>query len=158
MPTKAIRSRRLTPAALLAVAVRELKRRGSPERAAGGKAYFKKSEPVHLYGVPVPQVRALARTLLADVRSTWTVADAIGFANLAVKKCSKCCEGPGFPFLPSNGRQRTLASNCGVMAASWNGRASHRNWRSSCRSGWNHLCCRPVRVIRLGYRLPQKGL
>ena len=86
MPTKAIRSRRLTPAALLAVAVRELKRRGSPERAAGGKAYFKKSEPVHLYGVPVPQVRALARTLLADVRSTWTVADAIGFANLAVKK------------------------------------------------------------------------
>ncbi len=76
----------MTPAALLTIAVGELKRRGSPERAASGKAYFRKAEPIHLYGVPVPQVRALARKLYADVRDTWTVADAVAFANLAVKK------------------------------------------------------------------------
>jgi 3-methyladenine DNA glycosylase AlkD len=86
MATKATRGRRQTPAALLTHAVRELKRIGSPTRAAGAKAYFKKDEPVHVYGATVPQVRALARRLHADVRDTWTVADAIAFANLAVRK------------------------------------------------------------------------
>ena len=44
-----------TPAAMLSYAVRELKALGSPERAAGTKAYFKKYEPVHFFGASVPE-------------------------------------------------------------------------------------------------------
>ena len=86
MPTKTTRSRRVTPAALLTHATRELKRKGSPSRAAAARGYFKKSEPVHMYGVGVPQVRSLARKLYGDVKDTWTVTDAISFAGLAMKK------------------------------------------------------------------------
>ena len=63
-----------------------MRERASAKRAAGAKAYFKKFEPVHLFGVTVPQVRTLARALYKDVQATWTVADAIAFASLAVKK------------------------------------------------------------------------
>ena len=96
MPTKAISSRRVTPAALLTRTVRELKARGSKTRAADTKAYFKKSEPIHVHGVAVPQVRALARELHADVRDAWTVADAIAFADLAVRKKELETKSVGF--------------------------------------------------------------
>ena len=59
---------------------------GSPTRAAGAKAYFQKDEPVHLFGLTVPAVRTLARSLHREVKPFWTVADAIAFADLAVKK------------------------------------------------------------------------
>jgi 3-methyladenine DNA glycosylase AlkD len=86
MPTKATRSRRVTPAALLTHATRELKRLGTSTRAATMKGYFKKDEPVHLYGASMPQVRALARKLHTEVKDTWTVKDAVAFAALAMKK------------------------------------------------------------------------
>jgi 3-methyladenine DNA glycosylase AlkD len=101
MPTKAIRSRPPTPAALLARTVRELKARGSKTRAAGTRAYFKKDEPVHVHGLAVPEVRALARGLYADIRNDWSVAEAIAFADLAVRKREMETKSVGF-FLLSN--------------------------------------------------------
>jgi 3-methyladenine DNA glycosylase AlkD len=76
----------MTPATLLSHAERELKRLGSPSRAAGTRAYFKKTENVHFHGVSVPEARALARSLYYQVKDLWTVKDAIAFANLAVRR------------------------------------------------------------------------
>lgn len=86
MASRTPRIRKLTPPALLAEAVRELKSLGSPARAAGAKAYFKKSGPVYFFGASVPQVRALAHRLYNDVREIWTVRDAVAFAGLALRK------------------------------------------------------------------------
>ncbi len=76
----------MTPAALLARVTRELKARGSPARAKGTTAYFKKSEPIHFFGLAVPEVRALSRSWYAEVKPVWTVSDAIRFASLAVQQ------------------------------------------------------------------------
>lgn len=80
------RQRTISPAALLTRGIRELKALGSPERAAGAKAYFKQSEPLYFYGASVPEVRALARRLHAEVKGQWTVREAIAFADLAVRR------------------------------------------------------------------------
>jgi 3-methyladenine DNA glycosylase AlkD len=86
----------MTPPAALRRALKNLKAGGSPARAAGAKAYFKKFEPIYLFGVAVPQVRSLARALSAEVKGTWTVRDAIAFADLAVRRRETEAKWTGF--------------------------------------------------------------
>lgn len=73
-----------TPAALLVQARRDLAARGDPARAASTRAFFKKSEPLELYGLSVPETRLLARGYAKGVRGAWEVGDAVAFASLAI--------------------------------------------------------------------------
>jgi len=72
------------PAALLRQARQDLAARGDPVRAESTKVYFKKSEPIFLYGLSVPETRAMAREYVQMVRGAWGVGEAIEFATLAV--------------------------------------------------------------------------
>lgn len=71
---------------MLAGVTAELEALADPRRAAGAKAYFKKFEPVYLYGVATPEARGLARRWAATVRGAWTASDAVRFAELAVRR------------------------------------------------------------------------
>jgi len=73
-----------TPAALLTRTRRDLAALADPARAASTLRYFKKSEPIVLYGLSVPATRALARGYLQDMRGAWSVEEATRFAVLAV--------------------------------------------------------------------------
>jgi len=70
-------------------AVREvraaLRRRASPRRAAGMRAYFKRDETVAFYGVTLPAARALARDVWRRYRDAWSVADAIRFCDVLMR-------------------------------------------------------------------------
>ena len=66
---------RLTPAAVERQALALLRTNADPRRRAGVQAYFK--EPVRAFGVSAPEVREIAARLHRQVRSDWTVADAI---------------------------------------------------------------------------------
>lgn len=83
MPVRLSRSAP-TPAALLARARRDLAARADPVRAESTRSYFKKSEPIVLYGLGVPAMRALARGYVKEVRGEWGVGEATRFASLAV--------------------------------------------------------------------------
>ena len=71
---------------MLAGVVSELEALADPRRAEGAKAYFKKFEPVYLYGVATPELRGVARRRFAEVRGVWTAAEAVRFAELAVRR------------------------------------------------------------------------
>lgn len=70
-------------------AVREvraaLRRRASPRRAAGMRAYFKRDETVAFYGVTLPAARALAREVWLRQRDAWSVAEAIRFCDILMR-------------------------------------------------------------------------
>lgn len=53
---------------------------GDPVRARGAERYFK--DTVRCYGVPAPEVRALAAELHRMVKGTWTVDDALELADI----------------------------------------------------------------------------
>ena len=70
----------MTPAALAREATARLGRlaRHPPRRAT---RFFKPWERVYGVGLGAAEVRGLARALSAQVRKTWTLADAIAFAD-----------------------------------------------------------------------------
>jgi hypothetical protein len=70
-----------TPAALHRETVAWLRAHGERAYAEGARAYFKKWEPVHLFGVRTPLVRRYAAELARRVRGIWTVREAIAFAD-----------------------------------------------------------------------------
>ena len=80
------RSRTPTPRQLCTLAARRLAAMGDPVRADGARAYFKKFEPIVLYGVAVPEGRRLARELHASVKDAWEVDDAIRFCDRCVRR------------------------------------------------------------------------
>ncbi len=61
----------------------ELKRRADPKRAASAQRYFK--EPVEVYGLDAPSSRALVKELLARVKGSWTLREAVVFCNAMVR-------------------------------------------------------------------------
>lgn len=79
MPT--LTPRAPTPSALHARAVAWLRGHGDRRYAEGARAYFRKWEPVHLYGVRTPDVRRFAAGLAREVQGAWTMREAIAFAD-----------------------------------------------------------------------------
>lgn len=115
-----------TPERLLAEAVRALRAGADPRRAAGAKAYFKRFEPVFLFGVSVPDARALARRLFAQVKGGWTVREAIRFADLAVRKREMETKWMGFFLL---GRfRRDFPAGLDVTVRRWIVAGHCSNW------------------------------
>ncbi len=70
-----------SPTAAQAQAIAWFRAHAEPRYAEGARAYFKSWEPVHLYGVRTPAVRAFAAGLARAVKGTWTVREALAFAE-----------------------------------------------------------------------------
>jgi 3-methyladenine DNA glycosylase AlkD len=68
-----------------AEALRELKWLGTPERAAGARAYFKAYDRVEFLGVAAPDVRRLAARIRRE-GSAWVLGDAVRFAAALVTR------------------------------------------------------------------------
>ena len=113
----------VTPTALHAEAVAWLRAHTDRRYAEGARAYFKKWEPVHLYGVRTPDVRRLAASLARRVKGTWTVREAIAFANRCTQDREMETKAIGWillgryardfpPALPTTVRRWILAGHC----------------------------------------------
>jgi 3-methyladenine DNA glycosylase AlkD len=61
-------------------AVKRLRALADPVRAAGASRYFKHT--IRVFGVPAPQIRALAAELYRSVRGFWTVREAVRLCDL----------------------------------------------------------------------------
>jgi 3-methyladenine DNA glycosylase AlkD len=61
----------------------ELRRRADPKRAASFQRYFK--EPVALYGLDTPTSITLLKGLVARVKRTWTLREAVTFCKTMVR-------------------------------------------------------------------------
>jgi len=115
-----------SPRRLLAEVVADLRDLADPRRASGAKAYFKKFEPVHLFGVATPDLRALARRHLARIRRVWSAAEAIRFAELAVRRREMETKWIGFHFLGRFGRD--LPAGLVDRCRRWAERGWCSNW------------------------------
>jgi 3-methyladenine DNA glycosylase AlkD len=69
----------ITPAALAQKAVHELEKMANPERALQVQHYFK--EKVRFYGLNSQEMRQLAKTLYQEIKTIWTVEQAISFCE-----------------------------------------------------------------------------
>ncbi len=79
-PEEMSMKRTMTPRQAAAMAVSRLRAMADPSRAAQAQRYFK--ETVRTYGASSGEVRALAAEIYADVRGSWTVADAVALCDL----------------------------------------------------------------------------
>lgn len=114
------------PRRLAEIAVERLEALGDPERAEGAKAYFKKREPVVLFGVPVPDVRRFARELATQVRGGWKVDDAIEFADICVHRPETELKWVGFFVLARY--KRTFPRELFSTAKGWLAQDLCANW------------------------------
>lgn len=108
-------------------ALRELKKLGTPERAAGARAYFKAYDRVEFLGVAAPDVRRLAARIGRE-SSDWALKDAVRFAAALVARPELEARTLGFCVL---GRFRSLFDDS-VLASSrrWLGASCH-DWAST---------------------------
>lgn len=71
-----------------------MQRRADPGRAASDQRYFK--EPVELYGLSTPVARKMLKDLLAQVKGSWTLRDAVTFCKAMVRDPHLEPRGVGF--------------------------------------------------------------
>jgi 3-methyladenine DNA glycosylase AlkD len=112
-----------SPAALHRETVTWLRAHAEARYAEGARAYFKKWEPVHLFGVRTPVVRRWAGGLVRRVRGTWTIREALAFADRCTRDREMETKFVGwvllgrwhrdFPAaLPATARRWILAGHC----------------------------------------------
>jgi 3-methyladenine DNA glycosylase AlkD len=63
-----------------------LRRSGNARRAAMMRVYFKRDEDVRFFGVPLPEVRRIARATWLAERRAWDVRAAIRFCDALVRR------------------------------------------------------------------------
>jgi len=71
-----------------------MRRRADPKKVASSQRYFK--EPVELYGVETAAARAMVKDLLASVRGSWTLRDAVAFCKAMLRDPHLEPRGAGF--------------------------------------------------------------
>jgi 3-methyladenine DNA glycosylase AlkD len=76
----------LSPKQLAAQAERELKAAANVRTARQAKFYFKPDEEVWVFGVDTPSQRRIAGGLFQRVRGDWTIAEALVFCDLLIKR------------------------------------------------------------------------
>lgn len=79
--------------------VRELKRLGSPARAAGASAYFKAYEKLSFFGVDSPTIRRLAARVRKVEAADWTLDEAVRFADALIARPQLEAKGLGICLL-----------------------------------------------------------
>jgi 3-methyladenine DNA glycosylase AlkD len=72
--------KKLSPDDIVRKARAALKAQADPEKARGAERYFK--ETVKCYGVPAPEIHALAADLYGLVKRDWTVDDAVELCDI----------------------------------------------------------------------------
>jgi len=75
-----VTDRKLSPADVARKARAALKAKADPVRARGAERYFK--ETVKCYGVPAPEIHALAAELYGLIKADWTEAEAVGLCDV----------------------------------------------------------------------------
>ena len=106
--------------------VADLAALADPRRAAGARAYFKKFEPVYLYGVAAPDLRGVGRRWAAQVRGAWTATEAVRLAELAVRRREMETRWVGFFLLGRFARE--LPPETVGMVRRWAERGWCSNW------------------------------
>jgi len=121
MPTPATSA--ASPDALHAEAVAWLRAHGERRYREGARAYFKKWEPVHLFGVRSPEVRRFAAGLVRRVHPSWTLREVLAFADRCTRDREAETKVVGWivlgryardfpPGLPDRVRRWILAGHC----------------------------------------------
>jgi 3-methyladenine DNA glycosylase AlkD len=80
MQTPALKDKKLSPAAVARKVRSALKAKADPARARGAERYFK--ETVKCYGVPAPEIHALAAELHGLIKRDWTVVEAVRLCDI----------------------------------------------------------------------------
>jgi len=101
-----------------------MRRQADPKKAASSQRYFK--EPVELYGVDTATARAMIKDLLARVRGSWTLRDAVAFCKAMLRDPHLEPRGAGFQVVAAFAKeagpkllvdvQRWLERSCGNWA------------------------------------------
>lgn len=107
---------------VVAWSLAELKRAGRPERAKGAAAYFKAYEKLKFFGVDSPTVRKMAARIRKEEASSWSLREAVMFADAMLASPELEAKGLGLcvlgkfvkDFVPSMLPQtkRWLAERC----------------------------------------------
>ncbi len=118
--------RQPAPRDLARRAVECLEAMADPVRARGAERYFK--ETVKCYGVPSPEVRALAAELLGTVKGTWGLEDAIELCDILFARPELEAKGIGALVLSrcKKGFRRPLVAKI----KSWLAAGRLDNWAS----------------------------
>lgn len=88
------RTSRLPPRQAAEGMIAQMQRRADPAKAASYQRYFK--EPVELYGLDTPTSRRMLKDLLARVKGSWTLRDAVSFCKAMVRDPHLEPQGIGF--------------------------------------------------------------
>ncbi|MGM0466500.1 MAG: DNA alkylation repair protein, partial [Acidobacteriota bacterium] len=72
----------LLPEEVCKQALNSLKAHADPERAEGGKRFFKSEEPIHLLGIRAPEIRRISKEYFSQVKSYWTQEQALELCTL----------------------------------------------------------------------------
>jgi 3-methyladenine DNA glycosylase AlkD len=78
-----VAARKPSPESIARLARAALKAKADPVRARGAERYFK--ETIKSYGVKAADIHALAAELHAEVKATWTFADAFALCDILVR-------------------------------------------------------------------------
>jgi 3-methyladenine DNA glycosylase AlkD len=88
-----------TPAALAREAARLLAAEADPAVAQQIRTYFKGHENIRAFGVKTPRVRAIVADLYTEVRGSWRLRDAVGFADVCLARRELEMRGVGIEIL-----------------------------------------------------------
>ena len=87
-------TRTLAPRPAAKEMIRQMRDQADPGKAASNQRYFK--EPVEFYGLDTPTARKMLKDLLAQVKGSWTLRDAVGFCKEMVRDPHLEPRGVGF--------------------------------------------------------------
>jgi len=90
-------------------AIRELKANARPPGTFDASRYFRTTESLRFLNVGTPVVRALGKAIALDRRDTWTVGDALAFADILIADPHLEIKGIGIVTLACFRRQFTPA-------------------------------------------------
>ncbi|MBD3413683.1 MAG: hypothetical protein GF421_04525 [Candidatus Aminicenantes bacterium] len=103
-----------------------LEKKADPERAQGGKRYFKPREEIHLLGVRTPEIRKMVKQSYSRVKSQWDHEQAVELCEQMLS--SKYLEAKAFCLLFLEQFVRTLEKEHLSLIKKWIIRGDCSNW------------------------------
>jgi 3-methyladenine DNA glycosylase AlkD len=119
----------MTPRQLAQRARAEFRKSADPQIAAQQRAYFKKWEKLHFYGLKTPELRQIERALHEMVRKEWTCADAIALCELLMR--DRYLESKGLALMLLTRYRRRFGPDLLQHAKRWLERGLCDNWATT---------------------------